>query len=45
MDRETDAVEHNLLRCYIIVKSRWTAYMAEMCEIIIKTCFCCVVLL
>jgi hypothetical protein len=30
MDRETDAVEHLLLQCYIIAKSRWTAYMAEI---------------
>jgi len=29
MDRETDAVEH-LLQCYIIAKSRWMAYMAEI---------------
>jgi len=31
MDRETDAVEHHMLQCYIIAKSRWTAYVAEIC--------------
>jgi len=30
MDRETDAAEHHLLQCYIIAKSKWTAYVAEI---------------
>lgn len=34
MDGETDAAECHLLQCCIIVKSRWTAYVAEICEII-----------
>jgi hypothetical protein len=30
MDRESDAVEHHLLECYIVAKSRWIACMAEI---------------